>query len=946
MAHFSSGQRINVRGEEFRITRVEQNMVQSGKSDYIIYAIGISELVNGHHFIFDTGVDKNIAVVSPDNTQLVADDSPQCRSTRLFIESAIRSNGYSSPKIMIANKGAFNVADYQMEPTMKALELPRPRLLIADGVGLGKTIEVGIFLSEMIRRGRGRRILVCALKSILAQFQEEIWNRFAIPLMRLDSIGVDKIRAEIPMNKNPFDYYDKTIISVDTLKNNAKFRAWLEKTHWDIIVIDECHTVANDDSLRGKLAAFLADRCDSLILTSATPHNGTAESFANLMRMLEPTSIPRNGEYTKEDVQKYYVRRFKNDIEDEKIRSNFQERKVERVNVNLSDTEEKLLSLQQNIKFRSIKNEDNNDLLFAFSLFKTFLSSPSAALKSVQNRMEKTDVNHDELESLKDMLTELIASHRDSRYDAFAGKLAELGWKGKKDDERIVVFTERIETMKYLKERLMKDYKLTDEQVVLFHGGLTDTEQEQYVEDFGKEDSPVKVFISTDSGSQGVNLHYFCHRMFNYDIPWSLITLEQRNGRIDRYGQTQVPYIYYLVACSSNKDVRSDISVIEKLMAKEEEVHKTLGDAQSVMNLYSAEKESNAVQDAMKTGNTNFLNAGSENQEQTTRRRRGGFFTLGKNTTPAKEHKEFLEPQMSLYKDDMQFYRDMFAELKSKGSITQDEVVIEEADKPYIEVAASQELHEVLYDIPSEAWPEHNVFRLCNDRKVVMDSIKESRKSGRNQWAEFQPLYDIHPIVNYMLTKLSATVAKEQAFVVHHDMFPQNTAYFLMYGSVANGLGQNLVSKFFLVPMTISSGTLAAKPLSLDDFLKAYPALNNSFYQIPVKPEELERLKAIMSEALACGETNYMYEKQAEVSRHMEQQRKEYVDHLNKWNNDAESYIGSLFEDLDTTVMRKGYDGQMEEVKTIANKQSQFCKDLYNLDNSDPYMRVLAVFYN
>ena len=944
MANYSSGQRITVRGEEFRITRVEQN---SGKS-HIIYADGLSELVSNKHYIFDTAIDK-ITIVSATNTQLVADDSPQCRATRLLIESNIRSNDYSSQKICIAQKGAFNVADYQLEPTLKAFDLPRPRLLIADGVGLGKTIEVGIFLSEMIRRGRGRRILVCALKSILAQFQEEIWNRFAIPLMRLDSVGVDCIRAEIPMNKNPFDFYDKTIISVDTLKNNGKFRAWLEKTHWDIIVIDECHTVANDGSLRGKLAQFLADHCDSLILTSATPHNGSAESFANLMRMLEPTSIPRNGEYTKEDVQKYYVRRFKNDIQDENIRSNFQERKVESVNVRLSEVEEELLALQQKIKYRSIKeesDEEKQDMLFAISLFKTFLSSPAAALKSVKNRMEKSSANQEELQNLANMLEDMLNQKIDSRYDAFCQKLRELGWKGKKKDERIVVFTERLETMAYLKRRLQEDFGMSDEQIALFHGSLTDTEQEELVAAFGKEDCPIRVFISSDSGSQGVNLHYYCHRMFNYDIPWSLITLEQRNGRIDRYGQTQTPYIYYLIARSQQANVRSDVAVIEKLMVKEEEVHKTLGDAQSVMSLYSAEKEENAVTKAVKQSNSEFMEQEEQTQTQQTRRKRGGFFSLGKNTTPATEHKQLLEPQLSLYKDDMQFYKDLFAQLEYKGSIAHGEVTVVDAEKPYIEVAASQELKDVLYDLPREAWPTDRTFRLCNDKDVVMQSISDSRKQQNAEWARMQTLYDLHPIIHYMLTKLSASVPKEQAFVVKHSMFPQNTAYFLMYGSVANGKGQNLLSKFFLVPMNIQQGTQCEKPLSLADFLEKYPAMLGQLYPDAVTEEDLAQLQDIMSDAIDNGEANYMYSRQSEVSDRMDKQLTEYKQKLEKWANDARGQLQMNFDDENVHLTRKGFDGEMAEIQKISDKESQFFQDLFQLDNVDPYLRVLAVFYN
>ena len=949
MTAFSSGQRICVRGEEFRITRVERNY--DGKE--ILYADGLSELVANKHYIFDTKIEEEnnnkIMIVSATNTQLVADDSPQCRATRLLIESTIRGNDYYSKKICVAQKGAFNVADYQMEPTLKALELPRPRLLIADGVGLGKTIEVGIFLSEMIRRGRGRRILVCALKSILAQFQEELWNRFAIPLMRLDSTGVDHIRMNIPMNKNPFDYYDKTIISIDTLKNNGKFRAWLEKTRWDIIVIDECHTVANEGSLRGQLAQFLANHCDSLILTSATPHNGSAESFANLMRMLEPTSIPRDGEYTKEDVEKYYVRRFKNDIEDENIRQNFQERKVISVDVELASQEEALLALQQKIKFRSLKDEtdeEHRDLLFAFSLFKTFLSSPAAALKAVNNRLAKDHNNTEELENLKGILEEMNQLQIDSRYEAFRNKLKELKWKGTKKDERIVVFTERIETMNYLAARLKEDFKMKDDQIVLFNGSLSDTEQEELVADFGKEDSKIRVFLSSDSGSQGVNLHYYCHLMFNYDIPWSLITLEQRNGRIDRYGQKETPYIYYLIAKSTSDSVRSDMAILKKLVDKEEEVHKTLGDALSVMNLYSAEKEAVAVTKAIKTHDTHFLETNQEGEEQKTRRRRGGFFSLGKNTTPAKEHKVLYEPQLSLYHDDMQFYRDLFAELESKGRNEHGEIQVVDAEIPYVEAMESKDLKEVLYDIPREALPTDRVFRLCNNRKVVMDAIADSRKENNNNWAKFQPLYDLHPIIQYQLTKLAASVPKEQAFVVKHKMFPQETALFLMYGSVANGLGQTLVSKFFVVPMNIQKGTLCEAPYSLDDMLKKYPDMMNTIYQESVSEEELALLQDLLSDALENGETQYMYSRQNEESHKMSQQLEIYRQKLAHWANQAKQQLSIQFGEDVVQFRQKAYSKAEEEIETIVSKQSQFNNDLFTLDNNEPYIKVLAVFFN
>ena len=691
--------------------------------------------------------------------------------------------------------------------------------------------------------------MVLAPKSILGQFQQELWHRFAIPVVRLDSEGIARIKSQLPANKNPFEYYDKTIISIDTLKNNAKFRHYIEKSRWDVVVIDECHTVANDKSQRGDLAQLLAKKCESLILTSATPHNGRKENFANLIHMIEPTAIPKSGDYNKSHVEPYYVRRFKNDITDETVRANFQERKILRTSANLSAAETDFLQYQQEIKFKGIADFKNgkpkDDFLFSIGIFKAFLSSPMAALESIKKRMIKVETskakdesaseNLEILNNLKDKLEAIIDSDGDTKYKKLKKTLIELGWSGKKQNDRYVIFAERIATLEYLKEKLQKDFDIKNDAIRFFHGGLTDVEQQEIVEDFGKQDSPIRLLISSDAGSQGVNLHFFCNRMFNYDIPWSLIVLEQRNGRIDRYGQKKTPYIHYIIAESEIKGLKTDLYIVDRLTEKEEVVYKTLGDAGSVMKLYDTNKEEQLVEEAILNQNENYL----ENLD--TKVAGFDFSTLFANqddSTAVTITDNPYETNLTIYPGEGKFYTDLFEQLSSANQIKPEDVMAKDG---YLEILNTKDLNQILYDLPPESKPKPGqLFKLSLDKDLVQKSIEDARKT-KGEWAEFQILNELHPVIKYYMTKLEASVDKDVALAAKSNHLPQKTCWFIFQAQVSNNLGQPVIADFLVVGLNLD-GTVNRKPFQLNDFINEFK-LNETLLTETISDQDISILQ-------------------------------------------------------------------------------------------------------
>ena len=824
MLSFAPGARVVIRDEEWLVRRVDP----STDGGWLLSCDGVSDLVRGRSSLFLTQLEgeDRITVLDPAKTELVADGSSHFNSTFLYLEAKLRQSTPNDDRIHLGHRGVMNLTPYQLDPALQALRQPRQRILIADAVGLGKTLEAGILASELIQRGRGQRILVITLKSMLTQFQKEFWSRFSIPLVRLDSVGLQRVRNQIPSNHNPFNYYDRSIISIDTLKNNLEYRNYLENAWWDIIIIDECQNVAARSgesglSRRARLARMLSSRSDTLMLLSATPHDGSARSFASLMSLLDPTAISDPDDYTPDDYQDkgLVIRRFKKDIRDQ-VAEEFQERITEQLRQAASPEEdaayEALLAIPFTQKGR--RQAGRQQELQRVGMQKGVFSSPAAALDSTRRRIRLLERGEGgpnpeeqaEITALQ-VFAEALEKIDAACFSKFQRMVAVLrdpgyGWKPSDAADRLVIFSERIETLAWLANNLPGTLGMKEDQFQILHGGMSDTEQQDIVERFGRKDDVMRVLLCSDVASEGLNLHYFCHRLVHFDLPWSLMVFQQRNGRVDRYGQRHQPRITYLFTETCVERIKGDLRILEILQTKDEQANKNLGDPASFLHVYAPEKEAAKVEEAMAAHvapetfeqelDANAARADVQPAEGGDGEGEGEWLMSIFSSGDAENQKEkpplsttFIAESPSLFGDERSLSDYSFAKTALQQLSIPDPIAQFSIDDEHrtVTLTAPQDLQDRLkFGMPAEARNKDHRYTLTASNLAMAEAIERARQAKLEEysWPALHYLWPQHPIMEWLTERVLTAFGRHRAPVIRLPHLAEGEQAFILHSLI------------------------------------------------------------------------------------------------------------------------------------------------------------------
>jgi superfamily II DNA or RNA helicase len=530
------------------------------------------------------------------------------------------------------DQAKITVEDYQLFPTIRAFRRPMQRILIADDVGLGKTVEAIVLMLELRARRRADRVLVVCPAGLQDQWCDELLDKAGLDFELFDAQRVREVAQQHQRGENPWDACRRIVTSIDYVKR-TDVRRRLRDPKWNLVIVDEAHYLSETSSgnkvyrtARSRFGQFIARQTDSLVLLTATPHTGDPQSFYSLISLIDDKLVASPGEMTRERTEPIVIRRYKKDIRDphDPTRSRFPGIDVQTIAVPFGSEEEaEVYRLVHRYTQRRWKRAGADTALgFAMTVIKKRLVSSRAALvATLESRKdalsdEPVDVDvkrglvadyragaplteeetalaesrvvgappidaEDRARERKELDRLIAAARAVPSDDAKATHLLqELNFltagASTGTPEKVIIFTEFRDTHSFLKEFLERHGYAA--RIATLTGAHNRAERAAQIERFAQPG--VDVLLATDAASEGLNLQEHCRVVCHYELPWNPNRLEQRNGRVHRYGQRK-DVIVRNFALVDTLDAR----ILELLLEKTQRIYEELGSAGDVIGV-------------------------------------------------------------------------------------------------------------------------------------------------------------------------------------------------------------------------------------------------------------------------------------------------------------------------------------------------------------------------
>lgn len=656
------GQVVEVRGATWAVTEVrEQGLPRSSADDAtttLEHVVGLQsidedrlgeelavvwELEVGHTLVPEQGL--------PDRLDAYGFDDPNTLGA--YVDAArwgavtnADDNSFQSPF-----RSGATVEPFQLEPLRRALAAPRTNLLLADDVGLGKTIEAGLVIQELLLRHRAQTAVIVCPPSLSIKWQSEMREKFGLDFTVVDSARLAQDRRRHGLAANPFRLHRRVIVSMAWLPtpraqrllrdvlDEASHATSARRYAFDILVVDEAHHVAPSsptaaggsrgyavDSQRTVAVRTLAERCEHRLFLSATPHNGHTESFTALLEMIDNRRFSRGATLDEQALREVTVRRLKRDITDK----GFLPRQIKSLAFEPAVAEVEAFELLSDVLKRhaEVQGRKSAGDILTLLLKKRFLSSPWSFARTLEQYEaaptgwegqedeyaeifgqaaadeEEGRIEHPEFGAAAGTKVSPLASasqaeverlvawglsyenRPDARLEALIDFLDGVCRIGRSwSNERVVVFTEYATTLEWV-TRVLASRGYDDSRLAAIQGSTPAEERETIRARFTSSPSeePLRVLVATDAAGEGIDLQNFCYRLVNLDVPFNPSRLEQRIGRIDRYGQTHAPEVYYFSPVTTTSTFAADQDFVARLARKVSTVRDDLGSVNALVD--------------------------------------------------------------------------------------------------------------------------------------------------------------------------------------------------------------------------------------------------------------------------------------------------------------------------------------------------------------------------